>query len=681
MSRRLQRLLRVGLVVLGLAGATSTAVLGLRMGESAVELAQVAVYVVAGTIGVLITRAQPRNPIGWLLLAAASAPAAADASAYLARLGAPGGQWLAWGTASTRTAAVIVLLVLVPLRFPDGLVPGPRWRWVERGVVAFLAVSVAIAAVRPGPLQRTDVSNPLGWGALDPVTGLLDGLVLSGSLAALLAAVASVVVRYRQVGRSQRGQIKWLAYAVVLWLALVLIAFPVEVLWPEGFPAIELALVATGVAIPASVGVAVLRHNLYDIDLVISRTLVYATLTVAVIGLYVVTVGYLSAVIQTRGNVGVSLIATGIVAVAFSPLRERLQRAANRLVYGDRDNPTTAIARLGRRLDEAAGPQDLLACAATEVAEALRLRYVAIEVATAAGAQTAVRHGTQPPSGRLARVALHSHGTTEGWLVFAPRSDEELSPAERRLLDILVRPIGATVQAHRLAEELRSSRERLVAAREDERSRLHRDLHDGLGPQLATLSMLGEAAHDTVRADARHAELLLQDLVDHAQRAVADLREVVHGLRPAALDLLGLAGALRTHAASQQHAGFAVEVDAVEPDPPLPAAIEVAAYRIVLEAITNAVRHADASRCVVRLFTLPGLLRLEVIDDGRGMPPDVVPGMGLLSMRSRAAELGGECTVTSLAEGGTVVSVTLPLPDHHDHDLEASPTLTAASET
>lgn len=656
-------LLALPLVALVLLAASGGFLQGMMLGTSVHELGGLVMAVVAVGTGALIVRAQPRNPVGWLLLLAALGLAVSGAGVQLAGAHLPGRHWLAWVSTWGRPVGIYSLIVLLPLHFPDGLPPGPRWRRLRGAAVTVLAVDATWSAVRPGPIQMTDVPNPLGLSALEPASAVVDGVLVVATLSVFIGSVASVAHRYRHGGRTQRSQIKWLAFAVGLWLVGVLVSWPAQLLDSRVFSATQFALLVAGAGLPAAVGIAVLRHRLYDVDLILSRTLVYGALTVSVVVLYVVVVGYLGALLQASGTLLVSLLATAVVAMAFSPLRERLQRAANRLVYGDREDPYAALDRLGQRLDEAASPQQLLDRAAEEVADALRLRYVAIELDSPAATTIVAEHGVAAPGSRLERISLHAGGATVGWLSVGPVTDgEELSGADRKLLEALARPVGATLHAHRLAADLQRSREALAATRESERSRLHRDLHDGLGPELATVSMLAEAASEVLRTHPARAEGLLNDLAERARQAVADLRDVVHALRPPALDALGLVGALRAYAEAHAQRGLCVEIDAAEPLGALPAAIEVAAYRIAVEAITNVTRHAGARSCTVRLSAPGKRLLLEIVDDGRGLAADDVPGVGVISMQTRAAELGGACVVAAAPDGGTIVSAWLPLP-------------------
>ena len=221
-----------------------------------------------------------------------------------------------------------------------------------------------------------------------------------------------------------------------------------------------------------------------------------------------------------------------------------------------------------------------------------------------------------------------------------------------------------TLDLQRLTVDLQRSRERLVAAREEERRRLRRDLHDGLGPQLASQTLKLEAARETIRTDPDRAEALLGQLIDKSQGQIAEIRRLVYALRPPALDELGLVGALRETAAQGELSGLRVSFIAPDRLPPLPAAVEVAAYRIIQEALTNVIRHARAGSCRVTLALneAAGTLALEVTDDGLGLPAEVRAGVGLVSMRERAAELGGVCRVEAGPDGGVRVAASLPLP-------------------
>jgi signal transduction histidine kinase len=348
------------------------------------------------------------------------------------------------------------------------------------------------------------------------------------------------------------------------------------------------------------------------------------------------------------------------------PLRDRLQRAVNRLLYGERDDPYTVVARLGRQLERAGDPHTVLQTMTESVARALKLPYVAIYLHERAGSRIAVAYGGD--TGTTVKLPLLYGDESLGELHVAPRGDDhELTRRDRELLGALVRQAGVAIQAAQLTHELQQSRERLVVAREEERRRLRRDLHDGIGPTLASLAQRIDTASYLVAEDPEHTTALLQEVKGQVRMTIADLRRVVENLRPPVLDELGLVAAVRDHLIpAQAHRGLTIQCIEGEPLTPLPAAVEVAAFRIVQEALSNVVRHAEARRAVVHLLLeRSDLLVVEIADDGRGLPATRRAGVGLRSMRERAEELGGTLVVRSRANGGTVVRAELPFTQLH----------------
>jgi signal transduction histidine kinase/DNA-binding CsgD family transcriptional regulator len=338
---------------------------------------------------------------------------------------------------------------------------------------------------------------------------------------------------------------------------------------------------------------------LWDIDLLINRTLVYGLLTVSIVALYVLVVVGLGTVLQARDNLGTSLLATGLVAVLFQPLRTRLQRAVNRLMYGDRDEPYRVLSRLGQRLEATLAPEAVLPTVVETVAQALKLPYVAITLQQGEEFLPAASYGSA--GGDLVRLSLVYQNEAVGELVLAPRAPgESFTPGDRTLLEDLAHQAGIAVHAVRLTADLKRltvdlqhSRERLVTAREEERRRLRRDLHDGLGPQLASLTLKLETARNRLAHDPL-ADRLLSDLASRTQATVADIRRLVYALRPPTLDELGPLSALR-ELTLQYSEQVSIHLDAPNCLPELPAAVEVALYRIAQEALTTV--EWDASRC------------------------------------------------------------------------------------
>jgi signal transduction histidine kinase len=656
-----------------------------------------AAMIAFGTIGALIVARYPTHPIGWILCTLSLFGLGEEFATYyaiyglLVRPGAlPYGLVAAWVTEWTWTVFFGLLNVFLPLLFPTGRHLSPRWRpvsWLAGGACGLLTLGFML---KPGPLgnraRLTGFASPVTLfapgGPIEPLAAVAFSCVL---LCMLMAAV-SLIVRLRRARGDERQQLKWFCYPAALLAGLFVVQGVVRYglgMWSSTLEiSFKLTWAVAFIALPIAVGTAILKYRLYDIDLVINRTLVYGALTAAISGIYVLIVGALGTLAQTRGNLLISLLGAGVVAVLFQPLRERLQRGINRLLYGERDEPYAVISRLGRRLETTLASNTVLPTIVATVKDALKLPYAAIAlkqgdefvVAAEAGGRpgdkeisildTAV--SLRPPP--VVSLSLTYQNEIVGQLILAPRaSDEAFSPADRRLLDDLARQAGVAAHAVRLTTDLQRSRSRLVTAREEERRRLRRDLHDGLGPALATQTLKLEAARDLIRGDPERAEALLADLIGQSQAALADIRRLVYALRPPALDELGLVGAIREQAAQYEHraghsgAAFHIAVDAPELLPPLPAAVEVATYRIALEALNNVAKHAAARTCVISLGVGNGL-HLDIRDDGRGLPHDRHAGVGLTSMRERAAELGGRCEVDPAPGGGTAVVAWLPLP-------------------
>jgi signal transduction histidine kinase len=487
------------------------------------------------------------------------------------------------------------------------------------------------------------------------------------------SAIYAQAYRYRRVsGRVEREQARWIGFGLSIALVGFLggrIALVVVALRAEESAALLLAVIGATIVdafilvIPLTLAVAILRYRLFDIDTLINRTLVYGALSACVVGLYALIVGGASALFQTRANLLISLLATGVVAVVFQPLRERMQRWVNRLLYGEREEPYAVLSTLGRRLEGALSPDETLPAIVETVARALKLPYTAIALRDGDADSIVASYGACV--GEPLTMRLTWQGQAIGRLLLSPRApSEEWSAKERRLLDDLARQVGVAAHAIELHTELRRARERLVIAREEERRRLRRDLHDGLGPQLASQTLTLSAAAKLLRADPSAAEDLLAQALVHAQTAVTDIRRLVYGLRPPALDDLGLVGALTDQATHYSASGLRVTVTAPEPFPPLPAAVEVACYRIAQEALTNVARHAQARAATLTLAAdaPQQALTLEIVDDGCGLPAQLQAGVGLASMRERAAELGGSCVIETAAGGGVQVCARLPLP-------------------
>jgi signal transduction histidine kinase len=400
---------------------------------------------------------------------------------------------------------------------------------------------------------------------------------------------------------------------------------------------------------------------LFDIDIIFSRTLVYGSLTGLIVLIYMAIVSGLSAMFHTQNNIASGLVATAVIAILFQPLRERLQRGVNRLLYGERDDPAAVLTRLALQMETADTPTAILPNLVQTIAHGLKIPHVAIWLPTGKNQfKPAAVWGES--SGHVETIPLTYQKETIGRLIVAPRGPHEVfNRSEQQLLNTIAALTANTVRAVQLSDELRRSRRRIVTAREDERRRLRRDLHDGLGPQLASQTLGLEAVAQLMPANREKAQALLSSLKIQAQEAMLDVRRLVYDLRPPALDDLGLVGALQQSASRYAADALRFSFDVPHTLPELPAAVETAAYRIAQEAMTNVVRHAGATLCTVRLSCRDAHLIVEIRDNGRGLSPDRTCGVGLQAMKERTTELNGQFLLESLPDDGTLVRARLPL--------------------
>ncbi|SFP60229.1 Signal transduction histidine kinase [Geodermatophilus dictyosporus] len=602
--------------------------------------------VVCAATGTALVHLRPRNAIGWLLVLAgllqglslgSTAYArygvgVADPDWPLARLVAQVGP-MAWLPSLVLPATVLVAF------YPSGRLPARWWRWPVAAVSVGLAVLTVVTSLTQSVYDDT-ASGPapvdLPESLWVPVAVIAGGAVIGGAS----VIWGATMVRLVRAHPPERQQLAWLVCVV---LPLVTAVFLVPD--PAGWLVLPL-----GLMVPGAVLVGVVRYRLLGI--VVSRALVYAALTTGVVVLYLAVAGATAAALgRTLSPVSGAVVAA-LLAVALSPARTRLQAAADRLVYGRRRDPVTAVTELGDRV-AGADEADLLPAVLGTVAAALR-----------APAARVVAPGEPVPSDGVVAVALRVGGRDLGSLCVTERSPgEPFTAGDRRLLGALAPQVAAVVRALELTRSLERERDRVLTATHAERDRIRRDLHDGLGPSLAGIGLGVQAVQTRLgeRADPSTAALL-QRVRDEVDGAVGEVRRIIDGLRPAPLDDVGFVAAVRRHADALAPT-VPVRVTA-EPLPPLPPEVETAAYRIAQEALTNVARHAGAHSAEVGLRARDGRLEVAVVDDGAGFGPedgDPRPaGVGLSSMRTRAAAVGGELTVTS-GPGGTRVVAGLPL--------------------
>lgn len=529
--------------------------------------------------------------------------------------------------------------------FPDGRV-APRWaRWCIVGWALLLPYFALVAALDLG-------------GASDPAQ-TLPLLALFGT------AAFAAVYRYRKVSTpEQRRQTRGIVGALVLWFSyIVVLAVTPLGDWLEettgrGLVAGAVLFLVSHILvalIPAAIAVGILRYRLFEVDLWVNRTLVYVALT-GVVALAYALVSLIGTYLWPDNDVVGPMALAVLLGIGFQPIRARAQRAVDRFVYGRRKEPYAVLTDLGRQLASVLPPDQVLRTIVGQVGGALKLPYAAATLTGSSVSVTWPPDLVAPPSGKREEFALSWQDQELGRLVVVSSPGDDLSAADRDLLDGVARQAGTAIRAATLNDELRRSRERILGAREDERRRLQRDLHDGLGPTLASLYQRIDLARSMLAEQPDTAEKLLGEVGEQTRSVIGEIRTLVAALRPSELEL-GLVGAIG--ASAQRLPELRVQIQAADL-PVLPPAVETAAYRIAMEALTNAARHAGASTATVRLVIDAGALRIEVQDDGRGLPPELVPGTGLRSMRERAHEFGGTVDITVPAAGGTRVQAVVP---------------------
>lgn len=598
---------------------------------------------------IYVFRRRPRDPSARALLSTATLAIAGQTAFVLGAqavdLAAPG--FLpAFVLGELLLSASLVAWLVFVMTFPSPA-PGRQVLALCGGcavvcVAADLLLALAAPTSRVAIWRAGAVSVPFSW-------------VLPVALIAVLG-----VRLHRARGTLVARYLSWLLAAFVTTLALFMAVWtaPAEV---RGMPFVAWEYVALAfLPCPVAFGAAVLRFGLFDVKAVAGRSLLYGLLTLALGTTYVGVVAGLGSLTAPGRGLAAPVVATVVLALVFRPLKDRLQHGISRLLYGNREEPYVVLTRLGRRLAEAGETEDVLRTIPDTVATALHLPYASVELIASDGS-TLRTASVGTPTGDVVALPALSASELVGILLLSPRAGT-FEASERSLLEDLVEQAAPALRALRLTAELRRSRQTLVHARAEERRRLQGDLHDGVGPTLAALLLrLGTAKAMLTRGDSTPALACLDQAENQVREAAIDVRELLVQLSSPLLDSLGLVGALEHHARRlEAEDGPRMSVDLPPDLPKLPAAVEEAVLAIASEAMANAVRHARATRCRVQL-RLEDALRLCIEDDGVGLGQGRPGGIGLSSMRRRADELGGRCSVTSPTSGGTSVDVTLPL--------------------
>jgi signal transduction histidine kinase len=629
-------------------------------------------FVAAGTV---LAVARPGHPVGWIQLAMGSlAQLVGVAGVYRVvafdAAGTIAAPWAAllWDTLWIPGIALVPLLFLV---FPDGRLPSARWRPVAALLAGAVVALLVAVGLRPGHLTNTPIANPLGVGALAEVAPVLE-LVGNGIFAiAAVAALVAPILRYRRATLVVRYQLRWfLSAAAVIGFAW-LVANGLELLGAEAALLATVRLVPL-LALPVATAVAVSRYRLYDIDLVVSRALLYGGLTAVVGSIFLVVVGGVGTLIGVRGGASLPLTAgaTALAAIVFQPARVRLQRVANRLVYGQRHNPYEILASFTQQMTIAYPAGEAPGAMAEAVGDALRLERCDVwlrvegELALAARWPAHARVPALPVPADGEALSLPGAQRTypvdhEGRLlgaigVTSPPGDA-LTDGEDRLLRDLAAAAWLVLDNAQLVRELRGSRQRLVAAQDLQRRRIERDLHDGAQQRLLELALTLQLAHRQVdEHGAAPAAGTLAAAERQLRAALAELRDLARGIHPAILTERGLVAALGSLA---ERAPLPVTVNA-EHAGRLDPSIEATAYFVSAEALANVIKHAGASTATVGLGITDGWLRLSITDDGCGGADPSAPGLRGLADRVRA--LDGRFSIGSEPGAGTTVTVDLP---------------------
>jgi len=636
------------------------------------------------TVGALLAWKRPANPIGWLLSATGLTYSVATLSLLLAQF--PGtrvwSHWLGW-----LWLVGIGFVVFVLLLFPTGTLPSRRWRPVAwaAGVTAAgwgLGNAFAPVIITAAPLT---VPNPIGVagpaGHAVQVAGQACGVLLG---ATGVAAIMSLVFRYRRAQTVEREQLKWLVYAGALIVVGQVVQIPIGKIMgsSQAFTNVQNALTTGTIAlVPIAIGIAIFRYHLYDIDVVINKTLVYGSLAVFITGVYVAIVVGLGSLAQrgARPSLALSIAATAVVAIAFQPVRAWVQRLANRLVYGRRATPYQVLADFAGRMAGAYAAEDLLPRMARILAEGTAATRADVWLKTGdtfhdgaawpadappltPARATAADVPAYPAADRI--LPVRHQGEVLGALSVSKRPGEALTPTEDRLLADLASQVGLVLKNAGLREqllarleEIRASRLRLVAAQDAERRRIERNIHDGAQQQLVALAIKLSITESMIGTDTEGERELLAELREDAAGAVEELRDLARGIYPPLLAGEGLVTALQAQArkAAVPTSVTADGVGRYQQD------LEAAVYFCVLEALQNVAKYAGATRAEVRLAASGHHLRFEVTDDGAGFDPESRGyGTGLQGMADRLHAHGGSLDVRSAPGAGTTIAGRLP---------------------
>jgi signal transduction histidine kinase len=674
------------LAILAASLAVAGAIFGQKNGSAPLsyngvfELVGVLAFAVLGAI---LASRRPSNAIGWIYVGTAVSFALSTLGDQAATYGlvtnpgaVPGAAFGSWLSVWVWAPASGLLMVFSLLLFPDGRLPSRRWRpvaWLGALGIVLITVPVAIEgwSLRGQRLLYSNEPPPTLPDAFRLAVHVQQFAFLVMFLLALVSAI-SLVVRFRRASGDEREQIRWFAFGG----GLLILGFVSNTLTNNNFLGI------VGLAgLPVASTIAILKYRLYDIDVVISKTVVYGLLAAFFTAVYVAIVVGIGTAFGSRSSRLLTVLAAVVMAVAFQPVRERARRLANRIVYGKRATPYEVLSDFSERAAGAYSTEDVLPRMARVLAEgtgATRAE-VWLRVGDELRPTASWPQGSEIESSRLGIVGhefpefpgsaeafpVRHQGELLGALTLDKPPSEPLTPTETKLLSDLASQVGLVLRNVRLTselqarlEDLRASRQRLVAAQDEERRRLERNLHDGAQQQLVALAVKLGMAEILARKDPERTAEMLSSLKADTGEALDNLRDLARGIYPPLLADKGLGTALDSQA-RKAAVPTTVEVDSVGR---YPQEVEAAVYFCCLEALQNVAKYASASTATIRLLADHGSLRFEVEDDGAGFETTRIGyGTGLQGMADRLDAIGGSLEVRSRPGEGTTVLGRIPV--------------------
>jgi signal transduction histidine kinase len=682
----------VGVALLAVLAATP----GAWAASGAADIYSVVFFILApvyASVGAMIVSRGSGNRVGWIILAIglllSAENAIGDYATYASVLSGqslPGGIWASWLSNWLWVPGVVGALALLPIYFPDGRVPSKRWRPLVWIVCGAAGISLAGFMFSPGPITSGSArtfNNPVGIAALDSSVDVFHGLYVLAILVGVISGAASLVVRYRRGSSDERHQVKWFAGA----FGLVAVSLAGYASLPDMLGIQTPGWLIGGIlclgltVIPLAIAVAVLKYHLYDIDVVINRALVYGLLAAFITAVYVAIVVGIGTLVGSGGqpNLALSIVATAVVAVGFQPVRERVQKLANRLVYGKRATPYEVLSRFAENVAETYAGEEVLSRMAQVLADGTGAVRAEVWLRSGDFVRPAavhpdgvpveepvpVREQEMPELPEADRVVPVRHqGELLGALAVTKRQGESLTPIEEKLLTdlalqagLVLKNVGLTADLLLRLDDLRASRQRLVAAQDTERRRLERNLHDGAQQNLVAIKVKLGLAEMFAASDPQKAQALITEITADAGEALETLRDLARGIYPPLLADQGLATALSAQA---RKALLPVQVEA-EDIGRYSQDIEAAVYFCCLEAVQNVAKYAQATTVTIRLKRAGEDLQFTVSDDGQGFDSAItVRGSGLQNMADRLAALGGDLDLSSKPGEGTTVTGVVP---------------------